>query len=54
VALEGTSFVKWSGRANPSLISSSDIEKAIEKGQYWFARKFKASDSIILDWLDEL
>lgn len=52
-ALEGTTFVKWAGRANPSSISRSDVEKAIERDQYWFARKFKASDSVILDWLDE-
>jgi hypothetical protein len=43
-ALEGTTYVKWAGRANPSSISRSDIEKAIEMGQYWFARKFRASD----------
>jgi hypothetical protein len=54
IAHEGTTYVKWVKGANPSPISRSDIEKAITKDLFWFARKFKASDSIILDWLDEL
>jgi hypothetical protein len=54
MALEGTTFVKWMGRPNPIPLSRSDVEKAITKDQFWFARKFKAGDSIILDWLDEL
>ena len=54
ISLEGTTFVKWTGAANPRPISRGDIERAIVKDHYWFARKFKSSDSIILDWLDEL
>ena len=53
LSFDGTTYVNWAGRANPSSISRTDIEKAIEKDLYWFARKFKASDSVILNWLDE-
>jgi hypothetical protein len=53
ISLEGTTFVKWMGGANPNPISRSDIEKAVLKDQFWFARKFKTGDSVILDWLDE-
>jgi hypothetical protein len=53
IAIEGTTFVKWTGRANPNSLSHSDIEKAILRDQFWFARKLKSNDSIILDWLDE-
>jgi hypothetical protein len=51
--LEGTTYSKWAGGPNPIAISQQDIEIAAATYQFWFARKFKSSDSTILDWLDE-
>lgn len=50
---EGTTYSKWAGGPNPIAITQGDIEAAAATYQFWFARKFRASDSIILDWLDE-
>ncbi|MHB8379030.1 MAG: beta-1,6-N-acetylglucosaminyltransferase [Acidimicrobiales bacterium] len=54
ISLEGTTYSKWAGGANPVTLSRDDIEMALAKNQFWFARKFRASDSAILDWLDQL
>jgi hypothetical protein len=52
--LEGTTYSKWADGANPLAISRGDIEEALARNDFWFARKFKSSDSSILDWLDRL
>jgi Core-2/I-Branching enzyme len=54
VAIEGTTFARWSQGPNPSPLFRTDIEEAILRDQFWFARKFKSSDSPILDWLDTM
>jgi hypothetical protein len=54
ISLEDTTYSKWAGGTNPIAISRDDIEMALAKNQFWFARKFRASDSMILDWLDQL
>jgi len=53
ISLEGTTYSKWAGGTNPIAISRGDIEMAKATNQFWFARKFRASDSMILDWLDQ-
>ena len=56
ISLEGTTYSKWAAGINPNpiAISRDDIEMALAKNQFWFARKFRARDSMILDWLDQL
>jgi hypothetical protein len=56
---EGTTFSKWLGKGDqpgkrPAEISRKDIEAARTLGIFWFARKFRSSDTEILDWLDQL
>jgi len=53
IGLEGTTYSKWSGGPNPAAISREDVENALATKQFWFARKFSSSDSVILDWLDQ-
>jgi hypothetical protein len=53
ISLEGTTYSKWAGGANPVAISRDDVEMALTNNLFWFARKFKSSDSMILDWLDQ-
>jgi hypothetical protein len=49
---EGTTYSKWNGGPNPAPISREDINNALERYPFWFARKFTSGDSTILDWLD--
>lgn len=51
---EGTTYVKWSGRPNPAPISLAEIQTALDRYPYWFARKFQSRDSSTLDSLDQL
>lgn len=51
---EGTTYAKWAGGANPVPISLEDIQSALKKYPFWFARKFDSRDSSILDSLDQL
>jgi hypothetical protein len=58
ISLEGTTFSKWMERPHqsgqfPAPISRIDIEEVIPLDRFWFARKLRSSDSMILDWLDE-
>jgi hypothetical protein len=52
ISQDGTTYTKWAGGPHPTVISRNDIESALAMDRYWFARKFKSSDSAILDWLD--
>lgn len=52
--LEGTTYSKWSGGANPLALSPGDIQEALTRYHFWFARKFESSDTSMLDWLDRL
>lgn len=51
---EGTTYSKWDGGPNPISISRQDIENALRRYPFWFARKFRSDNVDILDWLDEL
>jgi len=51
--LEGTTYSKWTGGPNPIAISRGDLEIAIHRDEFWFARKFTSRDSTLLDWLDQ-
>lgn len=53
IVLEGTTYTKWTGGSHPDAITRDDIVAVQATGQFWFARKFRAVDSDILDWLDE-
>jgi hypothetical protein len=53
-APEGTTYAKWSGGPNPAPISLAEIQSALDRYPYWFARKFESSDLSILDSLDQL
>jgi len=53
IVLEGTTYSKWAGGPNPVAISREDVENAVARDVFWFARKFDSSDMAILDWLDE-
>ena len=53
IGLEGTTYSKWAGGPNPVPISREDIQGALERYPFWFARKFTSRDSSLLDWLDE-
>jgi hypothetical protein len=52
--LEGTTYSKWVGGPNPQPLSRRDLELAIDRDTFWFARKFTSRDSELLDWLDQL
>lgn len=53
IVLEGTTYSKWAGGPNPVAISREDVEDALARDVFWFARKFASSDIAILDWLDD-
>jgi hypothetical protein len=53
IVLEGTTYSKWAGGPNPVPISQQDIESVLTKNEFWFARKFAATDAALLDWLDQ-
>jgi hypothetical protein len=54
VVPEGTTYVKWSGGPNPAPITLAEIQIALDRYPYWFARKFESRDSSTLDALDKL
>lgn len=54
IVLEATTYSKWARGPHPIAISRDDIQSALAKKEFWFARKFNMSDSGILDWLDQL
>jgi hypothetical protein len=51
---EGTTYSKWAGGPHPVPITQKDVETARSTNLFWFARKFRSSDTAILDWLDQL
>jgi hypothetical protein len=59
ISAEGITFTKWMKKPHlrghfPAPLSREDIEEGIAMNTYWFARKFRSTDSAILDWLDGL
>jgi hypothetical protein len=54
ISQNGTTYTEWAGGPHPIPISRDDIERALAMNHFWFARKFKSSDSAILDWLDTI
>jgi hypothetical protein len=50
---DGTTFSKWGGGPHPLLLTQTDLEEAIARDNFWFARKFEsARDEDLLSWLD--
>ena len=59
VSQEGTTYSKWTTRPHrigkyPARLTRGDLEEVISRDLFWFARKFRSSDSEVLDWLDAI